>query len=283
MSIFKTGLLMAVLTVLLLLVGSVIGGQNGMVIAFVFAVLMNFGTYWFSDKIVIAMYRAEKVGPNDAPEIYRMVEKLAQKANLPMPKVYIVPSDIANAFATGRDPKHAVVAVTSGIMNSLSADEIEGVLGHELAHVKNRDTLLSAVAATMAGAITMIASMARWAAIFGGLRGNDDDEGGGGIIGFIFLAILAPIAALLLQLAISRTREYKADRDGATISGAPLSLAHALKRMESVAQNKPLNAGNPSFSNMFIVNPFKRGGLASILSTHPPIQKRIERLEAMAR
>ena len=286
MSIFKTGLLMAVLTVLLLLVGAVLGGQNGMVIAFVFAVLMNFGTYWFSDKIVLAMYKAKEVGPNDAPEIYRMVEKLAQKANLPMPRVYIVPSDIANAFATGRDPKHAVVAVTSGIMNSLSADEIEGVLGHELAHVKNRDTLLSAVAATMAGAITMLASMARWAAIFGGLRGNDDDDGGGGgggIIGFIFLAILAPIAALLLQLAISRTREYKADRDGATFSGVPLSLAHALRRMESVAQNKPLNAGNPSFSNMFIVNPFKREGLASILSTHPPIQKRIERLEAMAR
>ena len=281
MSIFKTGLLMAVLTVLLLLVGSVIGGQNGMVIAFVFAVLMNFGTYWFSDRIVIAMYKAEEAGPNDAPEIYRIVQKLAQKANLPMPRVYIVPSDVANAFATGRDPKHAVVAVTSGIMNSLSADEIEGVLGHELAHIKNRDTLLSTVAATMAGVITMLASMARWAAIFGGLRGDDDDDGG--ILGFIFLAILAPIAALLLQLAISRTREYKADRDGAVISGAPLSLAHALRRMESIAQNRPLNAGNPSFSNMFIVNPFKREGLVSILSTHPPIQKRIERLEAMAR
>lgn len=282
MNVFKTGLLMAVLTILLILVGQVIGGLDGMIIAFIFAILMNFGTYWFSDKIVLAMYRAQEVGPNEAPELYSIVQKLAEKANLPMPRVYIVPSEVANAFATGRDPKHAVVAVTSGIMSSLSLDEIEGVLGHELAHIKNRDTLLSTVAATMAGTITMLASMARWAAMFGGLRGDDDDNGGG-ILGFIFLAILAPIAALLLQLAISRTREYKADRDGAMISGKPLSLAHALRRMEAIAQNRPLNVGSPSVSNMFIVNPFRRDGITALLSTHPPIHKRIERLEAMAR
>jgi heat shock protein HtpX len=282
MSIFKTGLLMALLTVLLILVGSVIGGQNGIVIAFIFAVIMNFGSYWFSDKIVLAMYRAQEVNPSEAPELYRIVERLAQKANLPMPRVYIVPVDAPNAFATGRNPKHAVVAVTTGMMNTLPMNEIESVLGHELAHVKNRDTLLSTVAATMAGVITMLASMARWGAILGGFRGNDDDEGGG-MLGFLFLAILAPIAAMLLQLAISRSREYKADRDGSIISGKPLDLADALKKMDAIAHRQPLAVGSPSVSNMFIVNPFKRGGLSAILSTHPPIQKRIERLEAMAR
>jgi heat shock protein HtpX len=282
MSIFKTGLLMALLTVLLILVGSVIGGQNGIVIAFIFAVIMNFGSYWFSDKIVLAMYRAQEVNPSEAPELYRIVERLAQKANLPMPRVYIVPVDAPNAFATGRNPKHAVVAVTTGMMNTLPMNEIESVLGHELAHVKNRDTLLSTVAATMAGVITMLASMARWGAILGGFRGNDDDEGGG-MLGFLFLAILAPIAAMLLQLAISRSREYKADRDGSIISGKPLDLADALRKMDAIAHRQPLAVGNPSVSNMFIVNPFKRGGLSAILSTHPPIQKRIERLEAMAR
>jgi heat shock protein HtpX len=282
MSIFKTGFLMAVLTVLLVLIGSAIGGQSGLIFAFIFAVIMNFGSYWFSDKIVLAIYRAKEVNPNEAPELYRMVQDLAQKANLPMPRVYIVPMEAPNAFATGRNPKHAVVAVTEGMLNSLPMDEIRAVLGHELAHVKNRDTLLSTVAATMAGTITMLASMARWAAIFGGFRGSDDDEGGPGIIGIIVLSILAPIAALLLQLAISRSREYIADRDGAIISGTPLSLADALRKMDSIAHQRPLATGNTSVSKMFIVNPFSGKGIMNLLSTHPPIHKRIERLEAMA-
>jgi heat shock protein HtpX len=281
-SIFKTGFLMAVLTVLLVLIGGAIGGQSGLIFAFIFAVIMNFGSYWFSDKIVLAIYRAKEVNANEAPEIYRIVQDLAQKASLPMPRVYIVPMEAPNAFATGRNPKHAVVAVTEGMLSSLPMDEIRAVLGHELAHVKNRDTLLSTVAATMAGTITMLASMARWAAMFGGFRGDDDDEGGGGIIGIIVLSIFAPIAALLLQLAISRSREYIADRDGAKISGTPLSLADALRKMDSIAHQIPLATGNPSVSNMFIVNPFSGNGIMSLLSTHPPIQKRIERLEAMA-
>ena len=283
MSIFKTGFLMAVLTVLFILIGSAIGGQNGLFIAFFMAALMNFGSYWFSDKIVLAMYKAEEVNPNEAPELYRIVERLAQRANLPMPRVYIVPVEVPNAFATGRNPKHAVVAVTQGMLSTLSMDEIEAVLGHEMAHVKNRDTLLSTVAATMAGAITMLATMARWAVMFGGLRGDDDEEGGGGILGIIILSILAPIAALLLQLAISRAREYVADRDGAVISGEPLFLADALRKMDAIAHQRPLAIGSPSVSNMFIVNPFSSGAIASLLGTHPPIQKRIERLEAMAR
>jgi heat shock protein HtpX len=282
MSIFKTGFLMAILTVLLVLIGGAIGGQNGLIFALFFAVIMNFGSYWFSDRIVLAIYRAKEVNPNEAPELYRIVQDLAQKANLPMPRVYIVPMEAPNAFATGRNPKHAVVAVTEGMLSSLPMDEIRAVLGHELAHVKNRDTLLSTVAATMAGTITMLASMARWAAMFGGFRGNDDDEGGGGIIGIIVLSIFAPIAALLLQLAISRSREYIADRDGAKISGTPLSLADALRKMDSIAHRIPLTTGNPSVSNMFIVNPFSGNGIMNLLSTHPPIQKRIERLEAMA-
>jgi len=274
---------MAALTVLLILLGNAIGGQSGLVFAFIMAIVMNFGSYWFSDKIVLAIYGAKEVNPDDAPELYRTVQDLAQKANLPMPRVYIAPIEAPNAFATGRNPKHAVVAVTEGMLNSLPMDDIRAVLGHELAHVKNRDTLLSTVAATMAGAITMLASMARWAAMFGGFRGSDDDEGGSNIIGIIALSILAPIAALLLQLAISRSREYVADRDGAIISGAPLSLADALRKMDAIAQQRPLTTGNPSMSNMFIVNPFSGRAIMALLSTHPPIHKRIERLEAMAK
>ena len=282
MSIFKTGFLMAVLTVLLVLLGNAIGGQSGLIFAFVISVLLNFGSYWFSDKIVLAIYGAKEVNPNEAPELYRTVQDLAEKANLPMPRVYIAPMEAPNAFATGRNPKHAVVAVTQGMLNTLPMDEIRAVLGHELAHVKNRDTLLSTVAATMAGTITMLANMVKWAAIFGGLRGDDDDEGGGAI-GLLVLAILAPIAALLLQLAISRAREYIADRDGAIISGTPLSLADALKKMDAIAHQRSLTAGSPSVSNMFIVNPFSGSSIIALLSTHPPIQKRIERLEAMGR
>lgn len=282
MSIFKTGLLMVVLTMLLILIGGYLGGRDGIVTAFIFAVIMNFGTYWFSDKIVLSIYRAKEIDPRQAPELYRIVERLAEKARLPMPRVFIVNTDVPNAFATGRNPKHAVVAVTSGILNTLSYDEIEAVLGHELAHIKNRDTLLSTVAATIAGAITMLASIARWAAMFGGLGSRNDDDNNGGIIGLFVLAILAPIAATLIQLAISRSREYAADQDGAKISGAPLDLARALQKMEAIAMRKPL-AANPSMSNMFIVNPLRRDFLSGLFSTHPPIQKRIKRLEELAR
>lgn len=282
MSTLKTGLLMAVLTILLVLLGGYLGGRDGIVIAFIFAVIMNFGTYWFSDKIVLSIYHAQEVTPQEAPQLYKIVERLAEKAGLPMPRVYVVNTDVPNAFATGRNPKHAVVAVTSGLLNTLSYDEIEAVLGHELAHIKNRDTLLSTVAATIAGAITMLASMARWTAMFGGLGGRDDDDNRGGIIGLFVLAILAPIAATLLQLAISRSREYVADKDGAKISGAPLDLARALQKMEAIAMRRPL-AVNPSMTNMFIVNPLRRDLLSGLFSTHPPIPKRVKRLEELAK
>lgn len=276
---FRTTLLMAVLTVLLILVGEQIGGQGGIIFAFIFAVAINFGSYWFSDKIVLSIHHAQEVSSSQAPELHNIVARLAQKAHLPMPRVYIVPTEAPNAFATGRNPKHAVVAVTSGILNTLTPGEIEAVLGHELAHVKNRDTLVSTIAATMAGAITMLARMARWAAIFGGFGGDDDDDGG--ILGLIVMAILAPIAAILIQLAISRSREYVADRDGARISEAPLALADALRKMEFAARRRPLSV-NPSTVHMFIVNPLKRGFISSLFSTHPAVQKRIARLESLA-
>jgi heat shock protein HtpX len=278
MGMFKTALLMTALTVLLIFVGESIGGQAGMVFALIFAVAINFGIYWSSDRIVLSIHRAREVSPEQAPQLYSIVERLAQKANLPMPRVYLVPTDVPNAFATGRNPKRAVVAVTSGMLKALTYDEIEAVLGHELAHVKNRDILVSTIAATMAGAITMLARMARWAAIFGGFGGDDDD---GGLLGLIVMAILAPIAAILIQLAISRSREYAADRDGAELSGAPLALADALRKMESAARKRPLSV-NPSTVHMFIVNPLKRGSISSLFSTHPAIQKRIARLEALA-
>jgi len=278
MSIFKTVMLMTILTVLLVLVGGLIGGEVGIVFAFIFALLINFGSYWFSDKIVLSIYRAKEVDTNKAPELYSIVSRLAQNAGLPMPRVYIISNDVPNAFATGRNPKHAVVAVTTGLLKSLTSHEIEGVLGHELAHVKNRDTLIGAIAATMAGAITMLATMARWAAIFGGFGGDDDE---GGILGLLLMMILAPIAAMLIQLGISRSREYAADRRGAEISGAPLALADALRKMESAAQRRPLSA-NPSTAHMFIVNPLKKGIKSSLFSTHPSTQKRIERLETLA-
>lgn len=282
MSTFRTALLMIILTVLFVLIGGMVGGQRGIVTAFILALLMNFGSYWFSDKIVLALYGAEEADPRQYPDLYDIVRSLAQRARIPMPRVFIVHSNVPNAFATGRDPKHAVVAVTSGIMSSLTRDEIAAVIGHELAHIKNRDTLLSTVAATIAGAITMIASMLRWAAMFGGLNRQDDDDNDGGILGLIFLAILAPIAATLLQLAISRSREYAADHDGSMISGLPLSLANALRKMEAIAARRPLSS-NPSVSNMFIVNPLRRDFVSSLFSTHPPIEKRVQKLEAMAR
>lgn len=278
MGMLRTAFLMTLLTVLLVLIGS-IWGQEGIIIAFVLAMVMNFGSFWFSDKIVLSMYRAREVSPQQAPELYSIVRRLVQRAGLPMPRVYIIPTEAPNAFATGRNPKHAAVAVTTGLLNTLESHEIEAVIGHELAHVKHRDTLVSTIAATMAGAITMLATMARWTAIFGGIGGDDDD--GGGIFGFILMAILAPIAASLIQLAISRSREYAADRGGAEISGEPLALANALRKMDSIAQRRPL-AANPSAVHMFIVNPLRRDFVSSLFRTHPAIQKRIARLEAMA-
>ena len=278
MGTLRTAFLMTLLTVLLVLIGG-IWGQEGIIIAFVFAMVMNFGSFWFSHKIVLSMYRAREVSPQQAPELYSIVRRLVQRADLPMPKVYIIPTEAPNAFATGRNPKHAAVAVTTGLLNTLESHEIEAVLGHELAHVKHRDTLVSTIAATMAGTITMLATMARWAAIFGGIGGDDDE--GGGIFGFLLMAILAPIAAFLIQLAISRSREYAADRGGAEISGEPLALANALRKMDSIAQRRPL-AANPSTVHMFIVNPLKRDFVSSLFRTHPAIQKRIARLETMA-
>lgn len=229
-NMLRTTVLLASLTGLLVLIGDYFGGTGGMIIAFLFAVIMNFGSYWYSDKIVLKMYRAREVTPAESPNLHRIVDGLALKANIPKPKVYVVDSGMPNAFATGRNPQHAAVAVTTGILNLLSYEEIEGVLAHELAHVKNRDTLISAVAATFAGVITMLATWARWAAIFGGFGGRDDDNGG--IIGFIVMAVLAPLAATLIQLAISRSREFAADEEGARISKKPWALADALEKLE---------------------------------------------------
>jgi heat shock protein HtpX len=283
MNNFKTFLLMLVLTALFILVGTALGGRTGAVYAFVFAALMNFITYWFSDKIVLRMYRAQEVSQSEAPELYGIVAELTSKASLPMPRVYIIENDTPNAFATGRNPQHAAVAVTSGILRILSRDELMGVIGHELSHVQHRDILISTIAATMAGAISMLATMARWGAMFGGFRSNDEEGGGGGgnILVVLFVSIFASIAAMLIQLAISRSREYLADEGGAHLSH-PLSLARALGKLETAAQRIPMEA-NPSTAHMFIVNPLRGGGVLSLFSTHPPIEERITRLEEMAR
>ena len=279
MNSLKTAVLLGALTGLLVLIGGYVGGQNGMLIAFLFAMGMNFFSYWFSDKIVLRMYQAQEVTPQQAPELHRMVQDLAMKAGLPMPRVYIIPGDTPNAFATGRNEKHAVVAVTEGILRILSREELEGVIGHELSHIKNRDILIGSIAATIAGAITMLANMAQWAAIFGGARG-DDDEGGGGMIGMLFMAILAPIAAMLIQMAISRSREYLADDGGARVSGKPWALASALEKLQAASRAIPMNA-NPSTAHIFTVSPLSGRSFASLFSTHPPIEERIARLRSM--
>jgi len=272
---FKTTLLLASLTGLIMLIGGYFGGQSGMIIAFAFAVIMNFGAYWFSDKVVLKMYNARQVEPSQAPGLYQMVERLAQKAGLPTPRVYVIPQEQPNAFATGRDPEHAVVAVTQGILRLMNDEELEGVLAHELGHVKNRDILIGSIAATLAGAIMMLASMARWAAIFGGV-GRDDDEGGG-IFGLLFMMFLAPIAAVLIQMAISRTREYQADATAAEMTGTPYGLAHALEKLGKATQRIPMEA-NPSTAHMFIVNPLSGKSMMKLFSTHPPLEERIRRL-----
>ncbi|HSB82820.1 MAG TPA: zinc metalloprotease HtpX [Candidatus Methylomirabilis sp.] len=277
----KTTALLAALTVLLILIGSLVGGEQGMVVAFVFAGLMNFASYWWSDKIVLWMYGAREVSEAEAPGFHALVRRLAQRAGLPMPKVYIIPTDTPNAFATGRNPQHAAVAATEGILRLLTTDELEGVIGHELGHVRNRDILTSTVAATLAGAIMMLSRMAQWAAIFGGGRGSDDDEGGaGGIIGMLVLAILAPLAAMLIQMAISRAREYQADATGAQISHKPWALADALEKLERASTAIPMNA-NPATAHLFIVNPLSGSSILNLFSTHPPIEARVARLRAM--
>jgi len=279
MNTMKTFLLMGLLTVLLVVIGRVIGGQGGMMIAFLFAVVMNFASYWWSDKMVLGMYHAQELTQTDNPALFQLIGDLAGRAGLPMPRVYLIPQDQPNAFATGRDPQHAAVAVTQGILRLLSQDELRGVLSHELAHVKHRDILVGTVAATIAGAISMLASMAQWALIFGGGRGSSDREGGNPMAGLVMM-IVAPIAALMIQMAISRSREYAADEGGAQISGNPLSLANALRKLELKKEQIPMDA-NPATAHMFIVSPLHGGGLASLFSTHPPLEERIARLEAM--
>lgn len=279
MNTMKTVLLMTGLTLLLVLAGSAFGGKNGMVMAFAFACIMNIGTYWFSDKIVLAMYRARKVSEAEAPELHRIVRELSIRAGVPMPKVYTIDNNTPNAFATGRNPEHAVVAVTTGIMNLLARDELSGVLGHELAHIKHRDILIGTIAATVAGAISMLANMAQWTMMFGGRR--NEREGGHPLMAMVMM-IFAPIAAMLIQMAISRSREYLADEGGAKISGNPLSLARALGKLQRGVQIMPMNA-NPATAHMFIVNPLTGGGLLALFSTHPPIEERVRRLEKMVR
>jgi heat shock protein HtpX len=277
----KTTVLLAALTVLIVLIGKMFGGNQGMVIAFIFAMAMNFGSYWFSDKIVLAMYKAKELSPTEAPEIHRMLEELAQHGGLPKPRIYLIPSETPNAFATGRNPEHAVVAVTNGIVRLLEPDELKGVLAHELGHVKNRDILIGSIAATLAGVIMMLASMARFAAIFG-FGGSDDDEGGSNIIVLILMSIIAPLAAMLIQMAISRSREYLADETGARFAGNPKSLASALEKLAYASQRIPMQQASPATAHMFIVNPLSGGGFSRWFSTHPPIEERVRRLRALA-
>jgi len=274
---FKTAFLLTLLTLLLLFIGRAFGGQNGMIIALVFAAVMNFVSYFYSDKIALAMYRAQPVSREELPRAYQVVERLTQKIGIPMPKIYVIPTDSPNAFATGRNPSHASVAVTQGILNLLNDEELEGVLAHELGHVNNRDILISSVAATVAGAITMLASMGRWAMFFGGMGGRDDRDRGGGLAA-IFMLILAPIAATLIQLAVSRSREYQADASGAHYTGNPYALASALAKLDAYSRRLPMQA-TPSTAHLFIIQPLLGGmSFGNLFSTHPPIAKRIERL-----
>lgn len=279
----KTTVLLATLTALLVLIGQWLGGTGGMVLAFIMAVVMNGGAYWFSDKIALRMSGAREVTQAEAPQLHGLVADLARRAQLPMPRVYLIDSEAPNAFATGRDPAHGAVAVTSGIMRLLDREELSGVIAHELGHIKNRDTLISAIAATVAGAVTMIANIAQWSLIFGGLGGSDEEEGGGlgGLVGGLFMIILAPIAATLVQLAISRTREYGADAAGAEIAGNPIALASALRKLETWSARLPMPV-SPTTAHMYIVNPLHGGGLAGLFSTHPPTAERIARLEQLA-
>ncbi|RJR50331.1 MAG: zinc metalloprotease HtpX [Desulfobacteraceae bacterium] len=272
---FKTALLLGALTALIVWVGNLFGGRQGMMIAFVLAIGMNFFSYWFSDKIVLRMYRASEVSQAESPELYDIVRTIAFKADMPMPRIYIIPEDSPNAFATGRNPEHAVVAVTRGLLELMNRDEIMGVLAHEMAHVRNRDILIGSIAATMAGAIMILANMARWTAFLGG--GSRDREGGYGAVGMLVAAIVAPIAAMLIQMAVSRSREYHADETGADLAGHPMGLASALQKLGAYSKRIPMQA-QANTAHMFIVNPLSAGSLANLFSTHPPLEERIARL-----
>ncbi len=274
----KTALLLGLLTGLIMVIGGLLGGRAGITMAFILAAAMNLFSYWFSDRIVLRAYGAQELGPSDAPELYSIVNELATAASIPMPRLYVVESDTPNAFATGRNPSHAAVAVTRGILRVCNREELKGVLGHELSHVINRDILTSSIAATLAGAVMMIASWVRWGAIFG-LGRSEDEEGG--ILGLLVIAIVAPVAASLIQLAISRTREYQADTSGARLCHNPLYLANALRKLEAGNERLPLDA-SPATAHLFIVNPLSAEGIGRLFSTHPPIEERIQRLERMA-
>ena len=276
----KTFMLLALLSGLMLLIGKAMGGSTGLAIALVLALVMNVGSYWFSDKIVLATYKAKELSAADAPMLHRMVEELSQKAGIPMPRLYMVPDSSPNAFATGRNPEHAAVAVTEGIMRLLNPDELRGVLAHEIAHIANRDILVQSVAGVLATVVMYAANMLQWSAIFGGGRSNEEGSSGGGMVGGLLLAFLAPIAASLIQFAISRSREYMADATGASLSGTPEALASALAKLSNRVEQDPIHEGNQATAHMFIVNPFA-GGLGGLFSTHPPVEERIRRLREM--
>ncbi|MGB9627147.1 MAG: zinc metalloprotease HtpX [Thermodesulfobacteriota bacterium] len=279
MNNIKTIVLMVALTLLLIFIGGLLGGRSGMTYALIIAFLMNFVAYWFSDKIVLRMYGAKEVSEGEAPELYHMVRRLALNANLPIPKIYLIDQDQPNAFATGRHPEKGAVAITTGLMKILTKEELEGVIGHELSHIKHRDVLVATIAATIAGAISYLAQMAQWAMIFGG-RGHHEERGGHPIAALVMM-IVGPIAAMMIQMAISRSREYQADKGGALITGNPLYLSRALKKLALAAKRIPMEA-HPATSHLFIMNPFSGGGLIRLFSTHPPIEERIKRLEEMA-
>jgi heat shock protein HtpX len=256
-----------------------LGGQGGLIFAFILAIAMNVGSYWYSDRIVLSMYKAKEMSPSEAPRLHEIVAELAQRAGVPKPRVFIIPQDAPNAFATGRTPKQGVVAVTEGIMQLLTLDELKGVLAHEMGHIRNRDILIQTVAATLAGVIMFVANMMQWAAIFG--LGGSDDEGGGNPLVAIVMAIVAPIAAMLIQMAISRSREYLADQTGAQLAGDPNSLASALEKLDAYSRRVPMRQGSPATAHMFIVNPFSGQAMANLFSTHPPVQERVQRLRSM--
>jgi heat shock protein HtpX len=283
MNILKTAILLAVLTVLLVFAGQLMGGPRGAMLAFGFALIVNLGSYYFSDKLVLAMYRAKPLGESEAPQVYAAVRDIALRNKMPMPKLYWLPTVTPNAFATGRSPKHASVAVTSGLLKIMSEAELKGILAHELSHIKNRDTLVMSIAAAVAGAIAMMADWARWAMWMGGGRRRDERGGGGAVqlVALLIIAVLAPIAATLVQLAISRTREYGADETGARLIGNPFALASALEKLDAAVHAHPLQDANPATAHLFIVNPLKGGAIASLFSTHPPIEERVKRLRSM--
>jgi heat shock protein HtpX len=273
----RTVFLLGLMTVFIVFIGNLLGGRQGMILAFFLAAAMNFFSYWFSDKMVLKMYRAQEVSPQKAPDLYSAVEELSRKAGLPMPRVYIIPQDSPNAFATGRNPEHAVVAVTRGLLQILNKEEIKGVLAHELAHVKNRDILIGTIAATMAGAVMILANMARWSAFFGGSANDDEDGGGLGFLGVMVMSIIAPLAAMVIQMAVSRSREFLADSTGAVFAGHPEGLAGALEKLGAYSGRLPMEA-SPQTAHMFIVNPLTGKGLMNLFSTHPALEDRIARL-----